>query len=598
VAEPSPSVNGAVSAAEREASGQVPVGLVVGTVAASPLEFSVGVAGDQFLQLDDVVVTRRKLPDGSDVQIAGVVTNVEAGHEGARFASDVFLIKDGALPAEVSEVAEVTVTRVEPEVYVPPRPGTEVRRATGDERDSALYFDTMADAKVPVGLGRDGQPVFLNFDFVDGTRGGHVSISGVSGIATKTSFATFLLHSMFTSGVLRGEAHNTKALIFSVKGEDLLFLDYANAKLTDGQRAKYRLLGLEADSFRNVQVFAPPRPGDASGTPDVRARDKAVSPFYWTLAEFCEQELMPFVFADGEDERSQYTMLIGQVAARLKRDHQRVGADGAVQVTGVDPGRGGQLRSFEQLVGLIEDELLDEDTRRDWVAGSTSTGSVNAFLRRLRSAVRPLSTIIRADLKDRGNRSLTTGEAQVTVVDLHNLPDRAQRFVVGVSLRQEFRRKEEQGTARPLMFIVLDELNKYAPREGDSPIKQILLDVAERGRSLGVILIGAQQTASEVERRIVANCSIRVAGRLDPAEASRPEYGYLPPAQRQRATIAKPGTMFVSQPDIPVPLAIEFPFPAWATRPAEKGAWTGVDTGPAATADPFGGLDDDDPPPF
>jgi DNA helicase HerA-like ATPase len=307
---------------------------------------------------------------------------------------------------------------------------------------------------------------------------------------------------------------------------------------------------------------------------------------------------MPFVFADGEDERSQYTMLIGQVAARLRRDHQRVGTDGAVQISHVDPGRGGQLRSFEQLVGLIEDELLDEETRRDWVAGSTSTGSVNAFLRRLRSAVRPLSTIIRADLKDRGNRSLTTGEAQVTVVDLHNLPDRAQRFVVGVSLRQEFRRKEEQGTARPLMFIVLDELNKYAPREGDSPIKQILLDVAERGRSLGVILIGAQQTASEVERRIVANCSIRVAGRLDPAEASRPEYGYLPPAQRQRATIAKPGTMFVSQPDIPVPLAIEFPFPAWATRPAEKGAWTGVDTGPAPPADPFGGLDDDDPPPF
>jgi DNA helicase HerA-like ATPase len=573
------------------------VGLVVGTVAASPLEFSVGVAADQFLQLDDVVVTRRKLPDGTEVQIAGVVTNVEAGHEGARFASDVFLIRDGALPAEVSEVAEVTVTRVEPEVYVPPRPGAEVSRAEGEARDSALYFDTMADAKVPIGLGRDGKPVFVNFEFVDGTRGGHVSISGVSGIATKTSFATFLLHSIFNSGVLAGEAHNTKALIFSVKGEDLLFLDYANSRLTDAQRARYGLLGLPAASFRNVQVFAPPRPGDPNGTPDVRARDKAVSPFYWTLAEFCEQELLPFVFADGEDERSQYTMLIGQVAARLKRDYSKVGQDGAVQIANVDPGRGGQLRSFEQLVGLIEDELLDEDTRRDWVAGSTSTGSVNAFLRRLRSAVRPLSVIIRADLKDRGNRSLTTGEAQVTVVDLHNLPDRAQRFVVGVSLRQEFRRKEEQGTARPLMFIVLDELNKYAPREGDSPIKQILLDVAERGRSLGVILIGAQQTASEVERRIVANCSIRVAGRLDPAEASRPEYGYLPPAQRQRATIAKPGTMFVSQPDIPVPLAIEFPFPAWATRPAEKGPWTGVDNGPATPADPFTGLDDD-PPPF
>ena len=36
------------------------------------------------------------------------------------------------------------------------------------------------------------------------------------------------------------------------------------------------------------------------------------------------------------------------------------------------------------------------------------------------------------------------------------------------------------------MFLVLDELNKYAPREGRSPIKEVLLDIAERGRSLGV----------------------------------------------------------------------------------------------------------------
>ena len=63
---------------------------------------------------------------------------------------------------------------------------------------------------------------------------------------------------------------------------------------------------------------------------------------------------------------------------------------------------------------------------------------------------------------------------------------------------------------------------------------------------------------------------MKVVGRLDPAEAGRPEYGFLPPSQRQRATLAKPGTMFVSQPEIPVPLAVEFPFPAWATRLSES----------------------------
>ncbi|HEX9624072.1 MAG TPA: ATP-binding protein [Streptosporangiaceae bacterium] len=578
------------------------LGLVVGTVPATPLTFSVGLAPGQYAQLDDVVITHRQMPGNGQnaVQISGVVTNVEATHEGARFASDVFLIEQGALPAEICEVAEVTVTRVEPEMYVPPLPGAPVKRAKGAERDSALYFDEMGASKVPVGFGRDGQPVFANFEFIDGTRGAHVSISGVSGIATKTSFAMFLLHSITNCGVLKGEAHNTKALVFSVKGEDLLFLDYANSRLTPGQAAKYKALGLPATPFGNVRVFAPPRKGDTSGTPDVHARDRAVSPFYWTLAEFCEQELLPFVFADSEDERAQYTMLIAQVAVRLRRDAVPAGGDGAVKITGLDPANDKIIRTFGDLVALLEAELGDDATRGAWVSGSTLTGSVNALLRRLRSAVAPLSVIVRGDLSHKGERSISTSRAQMTVIDLHNLPDRAQRFVVGVTLRAEFARKERQGTARPLMFVMLDELNKYAPRDGDSPIKQILLDLAERGRSLGVILIGAQQTASEVERRILANCAIRVAGRLDAAEAQRPEYGYLPPAQRQRATLAKPGTMFIAQPDIPVPLAVDFPFPAWATRPSEKGEWAGHDSGPARPADPFAAIPgaQDDPPPF
>ena len=169
---------------------------------------------------------------------------------------------------------------------------------------------------------------------------------------------------------------------------------------------------------------------------------------------------------------------------------------------------------------------------------------------------------------------------------------------MGVVLAAETARKEAAG-AGGLLFTMIDELNKYAPREGSSPIKEVLLDIAERGRSLGIILIGAQQTASEVERRIVANSSIKVVGRLDPAEAGRPEYGFLPTSQRTRATLAKPGTMFVSQPEIPVPLAVEFPFPAWATRLSES-AGEAPSTNGAPPRDPFARLatatEDDDAP--
>ena len=290
-----------------------------------------------------------------------------------------------------------------------------------------------------------------------------------------------------------------------------------------------------------------------------------MSAFWWTLAEFCSGELLPYVFADAEDERNQYTMVIHQVAARLRREAVATGQDGAVTL------EGRLLRTYDDLIEFLSERLTDEDARRDWAGPVTGTGTVNAFLRRLRSSLKPLRSIVRGDLPSAGRRVVTTEGQQVTVIDLHNLPERAQRFVVGVVLAAETARKEAAG-AGGLLFTMLDELNKYAPREGGSPIKEVLLDIAERGRSLGIILIGAQQTASEVERRIVSNSSIKVVGRLDPAEAGRPEYGFLPPSQRARAVLAKPGTMFVSQPEIPVPLAVEFPFPAWATRESEMGA--------------------------
>jgi hypothetical protein len=537
---------------------------VLGTADATPLQFWVAVNPGSYLQLDDVVVTHREVPGRDTVAISGVVTQVRARHEGAQFESDVFAIADGTLPAMVQEAAEITTTRVEPEVYVPPAPGALVHRAAGDERAAALYFDRM-EKKIPIGTGRDGEPLFLNAEFLDGSRGAHVSISGISGVATKTSFATFLLYSVFRSGVLGAEAANTKALIFNVKGEDLLFLDHPNTKLDANTEAAYAKLGLQAGAFPDVAVYAPPRQGDTSGTPDVSSRLSGVDSFYWTLAEFCSERLLPYVFADADDEKQQYTMVVHAVTAHLAR--VATPSDGGVSIDGT------RLGSYADLVDFIVAEVNDEDARTMWCGSAVGLGTINAFARRLIGSKKDLARLIRGDLPERRVHAINTADsAQVTVVDLHNLPDRAQRFVVGVTLRTEFERKEKAGTAKPLLFVVLDELNKYAPRDGTSPIKEVLLDIAERGRSLGVVLIGAQQTASEVERRIVANSAVRVVGRLDAAEAGRPEYGFLPPAQRARALIAKPGTMFIGQPEIPVPLVVEFPFPAWATRPSEAGA--------------------------
>jgi uncharacterized protein len=582
------STNGssAREAAADRAAGQV--GLVAGTEDSTPLQFSVALDETAYLQLDDVVVTLRAVPGVGPVLTSGIVTQVRARHEGANFGSDVFLISEGILPARTQEIAEIATTRVEPEVYVPPRPGEVVRRATGQERAQALYFDQMAN-RVPVGRGRDGAPIYVNMEFLDGTRGAHVSISGISGVATKTSFALFLLHSIFRSGALGERAVNAKALVFSVKGEDLLFLDQPNIQLDDDLRAEYAILGLPAGPFASAGFWAPPIPDDMTGRPNVTGRTSGIDAFWWTLEEFCAQQLLPYVFADAEDDRHQYTIVIHQVAARLRFDAVPHGDHGAVKI-------GTQaVTTYEELVDLIIDRLTDDDSRQEWAGPVTGTGTINAFVRRLRSSLRPLSAIIRADLAPAPRRRISTQDQQLTVVDLHNLHERAQRFVVGVVLAAETARKEDAGPGG-LLFTMIDELNKYAPREGSSPIKDVLLDIAERGRSLGIILIGAQQTASEVERRIVSNSAIRVVGRLDSAEAGRPEYGFLPASQRVRATIAKPGAMFISQPQIPVPLAIEFPFPAWATRLSECAEPPRAPAAPAASLLSRVPADDDIPP--
>lgn len=560
-----------------DSSHTPPVGRVIGTEDATPLEFWVGVDPLRFLQLDDVVSLQRPLPNGDIVSIYGVVAQVRARYEGARFDSDVFLIEEGLLPAEVFEAAQVTATRFEPEIFVPPRPGQAVHIASGEERDRALFFDRMKE-RLPVGMARSGDPLFVNLEFLDGRRGAHVNISGISGVATKTTYATFLLHSLFNSGVLGNRAVNTKALIFNVKGEDLLFLDHPNIALDDEQRQRYKALDLPPEAFRSLQVYAPPRRSANVATPDVTSRTTGVIACFWTLDEFCSDDLLPFLFAEAEDDRAQYTMVVYNVMAQLRKA-TAIG-DGGVRIEGTE------IRTFRQLAELVCAKVQSEDDAYEWAGPAIGKGTVNAFVRRLQGSIRHVEHLIRADQPDPARNRIKL-EKQVTVVDLHKLHDRAKRFVVGVTVKRAFDEKERAGQTAEMLFLVLDELNKYAPREGQSPIKEILLDVAERGRSLGVILIGAQQTASEVERRIIANCAVRVVGRLDPAEAAREEYGFLPAVHRQRATIIKPGTMVLSQPELPLPLVLEFPFPAWATRASEAVPPTRED----GLDDPFGGLD-------
>ncbi|HXF52351.1 MAG TPA: ATP-binding protein [Dehalococcoidia bacterium] len=533
------------------------VGRVIGTEDAHPLEFWVGIGPDQYLQLDDVVAVVTELPDGTQVRHYGVVDLVRSRFEGAQYDSDVFRVADGILPADVASAAHVSVTRVEPEIFVPPTPGLPVVRASGADREAALYFDGMPRRFI-AGLSRDGQPVYGNLEFLDGSRGAHVNISGVSGVATKTSYALFLLFSLFHSDALGPRRSNTRAIVFNVKGEDLLWLDKPNRNLSRDERQRYEALGLPAEPFASVGLWAPVRRDAPEAAPDTGSRQADVTPFYWTLREFCEQRLLRFLFAEADTEASQIAFAVMQVERALELAASATPPDaGYVQI---------EDARFTRFADLAEFIAVNQDMFTKNIAQAT----YNAFARRLEAAVATCGHLIRAEPQEIADRHrIDWRERQVNVIDLHNLHDRAKRFVVGVVVKRLMEEKERTGTAEPLVFLVLDELNKYAPREGWSPIKEVVLDIAERGRSMGVVLIGAQQTASEIERRVVANASFRVVGRLDAAEAQRGEYGFLTQAARARSAVLKPGSMFLLQPEIPVPLLVQFPFPCWATRRSE-----------------------------
>lgn len=594
------------------------IGIVLGSEDATPLQFWIAVEEGRKIQLDDVVYIEVADPasEKETIRFYGVVDEVRRRFEGIQFDGDTELVVGGLMPANVSYAAQVLVTRVEPEEFIPPAPGDVVFLATGEKLEKALYLDNM-EAPLPAGVLRNGEVGYFNFDFINGGKGAHINISGISGIATKTSYALFLLYSIFHAKNRKTNkplvlANATKSIIFNVKGEDLLFLDKPNKEFAkmEGQwlekrrmqKNRYELCALPVMPFRSVGLYAPAKEGPHL-TADIQSRE-GITPYVWTLHEFCTQRMLPFVLTE-RDAMTNLGFLVGHIEEKLyKLASEQKGPDLEIEVgdnfspsesrdlqkQAIRPDEGldsngffertgrTRLKTFDELVTYLEYKLLSKDAEDEGDKGGDplwkaqqARGTREALIRRLRGASKHIRRLVRGDLSrkelERGKLDVLGGDKQVHVVDIHSLAPLAQMFVVGVLLKQVFAEQEAKG--RGQVFVVLDELNKYAPAEGDSPIKDVLLDIAERGRSLGIILIGAQQTASEVERRVVANAAIRIVGRLDAAEAERPEYRFMPGSFRLRSTILAPGTMIAHQPDVPSPMMLNFPFPSWATRQRE-----------------------------
>ncbi len=535
------------------------IGIVLGTLPATPLEFWIGIDENVTLQLDDVIFTVSYLGN-QEVSYYGVITEIQKYLEGSKLVYEAQLAKEGVIPVNLAYIAKVSVTRIEPEVFSPPIPGSEVYLAEDGHFEKALYFDQMKN-KIPAGLTRSGRPVMLNYDFLNGKEGAHVSISGMSGIATKTSYALFLVNSIMQKAPDKKDIH---ALIFNVKGKDLLWLDKKNKNLDQEDIESFRKLGLKPEPFKDVAFYVPPSESNTyhASIPDFERQDESVIPFSWTMREFAEEGLIKFMFVEGDEALSNLGYLIERVSSKLL-ELAKASEKGRL-LKDISKGSG-DIEFLTDLYRYLE-EVIDSDEDREAWFGKANLQTIYAFMRRFERAVKYVNRFI---VPEKNARHIKWKEHKISVVDISSLHNIAKMFVVGSVLKRIFKEKEDSGQHYPKIFVVLDELNKYAPKDSWSPIKDVILDIAERGRSLGVLLIGAQQTASEIEKRVVANSAVKVLGRVDSSEIFSKEYDFLTGNFRQRAMMLKKGTMILYQPDVPVPIVVKFPKPPWATRKEE-----------------------------
>ena len=115
------------------------------------------------------------------------------------------------------------------------------------------------------------------------------------------------------------------------------------------------------------------------------------------------------------------------------------------------------------------------------------------------------------------------------------------------------------------IIIFIDELNKYASTETpkNSPILRQILDVTERGRSLGVILFAAEQFRSSIHDRVKGNCSTHAYGRTNSIETSKADYRIVPDTYRNIITRLSQGEYLIQNPIFRSMLKIKFPKPLY-----------------------------------
>ena len=454
-------------------------------------------------------------------------------------------------------------------IYIPVQNGQRVSLGDREDIEEALGLDEVKNKTVCGYLqmyeGVDGAevdlPVYVNSDFLIGPEGAHLNISGISGLATKTSYAMFLLNALQQKYMADKEKKSVAYIFLNVKGRDLLTIDQPGQPLSDFDKAMYKDMGLEEKPFQNVRYFYPYGGRDTIKSYvrpevfDAQRKAKRAKKFKFSFNE--DKENLDLLFSNVDDPTQTMESIINFIVSEQKPFNSVDSWDSmleAVQEMGEKGGSGASKeisvmswRKFKRIVkkSISIDRMFTDEVRPD-------KDEV-----RLESAIRGIKP------------------NEVFVVDVAKQDENMQAFVFGAVMQAVTRLKlgdfDEDMTAaerkqvpdRIVLFV--DELNKYAASDApkSSPILRLLLDIAERGRSLGIVLFSAEQFKSSIHKRVSGNCSTHAYGRTNSVEVSDKTYSFVPNTYKNMMTRLKQGHYIIQNPVFHSLLKVRFPMPLY-----------------------------------
>lgn len=399
--------------------------------------------------------------------------------------------------------------------------------------------------------------VILNSHFLVGPDGAHINVSGISGLAAKTSYSMFLLK--IIQSKFRTENGETAAFVFfNVKGRDLMAIDEPNPDLSQKDKDIYKELGISTEPFSSVRYFYPYAKdkktanvqsyADPSDVKDQISEGKA-STYVFTYEE--SKDKLDLLLANEDDSTGTLESCINFI-----------------------------LNGSGNFGGVSKWSTLKEQIDQCTVAGSTGTSKeiqVSSWRKFKRCISKAISneifvnqdTNLQCDVTKEIANNLKAGD--VFVIDIARLDENSQSFVFGSVARAIYDMKlgADRSDIPDKVILFVDELNKYASTDipKNSPILKQLLDIAERGRSLGIILFSVEQFRSAIHDRVKGNCATQAYGRTNAIEVSKPDYRYIPKVYQNMMTRLSPGEYIISNPALRSIVNIKFPRPTYKQFP-------------------------------